>query len=154
MSEEIIENQHEVSGGDAGNIKYYYAGQGFYSSDVIATAIVNGFTMNDLIEISREDYNAWFSPPEGKYGAWVDGRPVIIDIPNPDYQDIAESKRKALLDEATQVFTVGQTKLLMGRKLSGDETESLNAWMDYIDALNDTDISVAPDIQWPTKPTP
>lgn len=109
--------------------------------------------MNDLIEISREDYNAWFSPPEGKYGAWVDGRPVIIDIPNPDYQDIAESKRKALLDEATQAITVGQTKLLMGRKLSGDETESLNAWMDYIDALNDTDISVAPDIQWPTKPT-
>lgn len=153
MSDEIIESQREVSSRPTENTKYYYAGLGFYSSDVIATAIVNGFTINDLIEISEEDYNAWFNPPEGKYGAWVDGKPVIIDIPNPDYQSIAESKRKALLDEATQAITVWQTKLLMGRKLSDAETESLNAWMDYIDVLNDTNISDAPNIQWPIKPT-
>lgn len=153
MSDEIIESQREVSSRPTENTKYYYAGLGFYSSDVIATAIVNGFTINDLIEISEEDYNAWFNPPEGKYGAWVDGKPVIIDIPNPDYESIAESKRKALLDEATQAITVWQTKLLMGRKLSDAETESLNAWMDYIDVLNDTNISDAPNIQWPIKPT-
>lgn len=160
MSEEIgqeeihnlLEPAENVSVAEPEVLIYYYAGEGFYRSDLMGTAAANGFSLEDLTEISEEDYNAWFNPPEGKYGAWVDGKPVLTNIPAPDYQEIAVSKRKILLDEATQAITVWQTKLLMGRKLTDAETTSLNAWMDYIDVLNDTDISDAPDVEWPTKP--
>ncbi|MFA9341797.1 tail fiber assembly protein [Escherichia coli] len=49
-------------------------------------------------------------------------------------------------------MVVWQTKLLMGRKLTTDETASLNAWMDYIDAVTEIDSSSATDICWPEMP--
>ncbi|HAV8470283.1 TPA: tail fiber assembly protein, partial [Escherichia coli] len=42
-----------------------------------------------------------------------------------------------------------QTKLLMGRKLTQEETSKVNKALDYIDALNSLDISKAPNIEWP-----
>ena len=40
----------------------------------------------------------------------------------------------------------------MGRKLTDDESASLNAWMDYIDEVAKTKAVTAPDIVWPTPP--
>ncbi|WP_244587057.1 tail fiber assembly protein [Escherichia coli] len=60
--------------------------------------------------------------------------------------------KQFLLDEATQRITIWQTKLLMGRKLTDDESASLNAWMDYIDEVAKTKAVTAPDIVWPTPP--
>ena len=130
----------------------YYAGQGFYRSDLIGTAIANGFTIDDLTEISQDDYDSWFNPPEGKYGAWVDGKPVLLDIPTPDYVAIATQHRETLIAEANTATYPLSLKLQMGRTLTASETAKVNAWLDYIDVLNDTDISDAPDVQWPTKP--
>ncbi|MBU3754981.1 tail fiber assembly protein, partial [Enterobacter roggenkampii] len=57
------------------------------------------------------------------------------------------------LDYAASKIVVWQTKLLMGRKLTTDETASLNAWMDYIDAVTLIDTETAPDaISWPPLP--
>ncbi|HGY5183797.1 TPA: tail fiber assembly protein, partial [Citrobacter braakii] len=64
----------------------------------------------------------------------------------------AEAEKRARIDAATSRIVVWQTKLLMGRKLTDDEFASLNAWMDYIDALTAIDISTAPDIEWLTPP--
>lgn len=64
----------------------------------------------------------------------------------------AEADKRARIDTATSRIVVWQTKLLMGRKLTDAESASLNAWMDYIDAVTATDISTAPDIKWPEKP--
>ncbi|ORM64243.1 tail assembly chaperone [Pantoea rodasii] len=146
----MVETTEEVGNFEE---KYYYSisAKGFYlQSDMNLYA--NKPT--DLVEISAGDYLAWCNPPEGYYQEFDEKGPRLEELPPIDHQVFTESKRKILLDEATQSIIVWQTKLLMGRKLSNAETESLNAWMDYIDALNDTDISVAPDIQWPTKPTP
>ncbi|WP_420259431.1 tail fiber assembly protein [Kluyvera sp. M-M157-B] len=64
----------------------------------------------------------------------------------------AEAEKSARLDEAKSKIVVWQTKLLMGRTLTPDETSSLNIWMDYIDAVTAVDTSTAPDIVWPTVP--
>ncbi|MEP9063937.1 tail fiber assembly protein, partial [Enterobacter roggenkampii] len=47
---------------------------------------------------------------------------------------------------------VWQTKLLMGRTLTDSEPAKLNAWMDYIDAVQAIDTSTAPDVIWPEPP--
>lgn len=94
--------------------------------------------------------------PEGKtLGADKNGNPAWIDIPplSAEQQIIqAELHKQFLLDEATQRITIWQTKLLMGRKLTDDESSSLNAWMDYIDEVSKTKTATAPDIEWPVSP--
>ncbi|EHK1640491.1 tail fiber assembly protein, partial [Escherichia coli] len=45
-----------------------------------------------------------------------------------------------------------QLKLQAGRKLTQAETTSLNAVLDYIDAVTATDTSTAPDVIWPELP--
>ena len=128
--------------------------KGFYPVDEEEQKpyIKAGSLPDDLKEISDEDYSAFFNPPDGYYSVFDEQGPRLEKIPEPDYVAIAEAQRDSLLAEATTAITVWQTKLLMGRKLTTDETEKLNAWMDYIDVLNDTDLSDAPDVQWPTKP--
>lgn len=64
----------------------------------------------------------------------------------------AEQQKEYLLNNATSRIVVWQTKLLAGRTLSAPEKEQLNAWLDYIDALDAIDMSAAPDITWPEKP--
>lgn len=79
----------------------------------------------------------------------------VIPVPEPtreQYIAQAEAHKQFLLEESRQKITVWQTKLLMGRKLTDDESASLNAWMDYIDAVTAIDTSAAPGIEWPTPP--
>ncbi|MEG5772011.1 tail fiber assembly protein, partial [Enterobacter roggenkampii] len=64
----------------------------------------------------------------------------------------ADAEKQSRLDYASSKIVIWQTKLLMGRKLTTDETASLNAWMDYIDAVTAVDTSSAPDIIWPEIP--
>ncbi|WP_438408502.1 tail fiber assembly protein [Escherichia coli] len=53
---------------------------------------------------------------------------------------------------------ISQTKLLRGRILSEDEQSALDAWLDYIDAVNALDFNTITDkatfnaIAWPTEP--
>jgi hypothetical protein len=65
----------------------------------------------------------------------------------------ADAEKQSRLDYASSKIVVWQTKLLMGRKLTTDETASLNAWMDYIDALEAVDVSTAQRIEWPEIPS-
>ncbi len=131
---------------------YYFSIEkgGFYLASAMDTYLEKP---DDLVEMNIEEYRNFWNCPAGYYQIFDEKGPRLELIPPPDYQAIATSERKSLLDEATQAITVWQTKLLMGRKLSDAETESLNAWMDYIDVLNDTNISDAPNIHWPIKPT-
>lgn len=65
----------------------------------------------------------------------------------------ADAEKQSRLDYATSKIVVWQTKLLMGRKFTTDETASLNAWVDYIDAVTVIDTETAPDaISWPPLP--
>ncbi|MDW4840490.1 tail fiber assembly protein, partial [Escherichia coli] len=67
-------------------------------------------------------------------------------------------RRTELLNNARQQLVISQTKLLRGRILSEDEQSSLDAWLDYIDAVNALDFNTITDkasfnaIVWPTEP--
>lgn len=79
------------------------------------------------------------------------------DIPEPvkSHDELvaeAEAEKRARIDAATSRIVVWQTKLLMGLKLTDGESASLNAWMDYIDAVTAIDTSTAPDISFPELP--
>lgn len=91
--------------------------------------------------------------------AYVDGKfveppPTEKDIEEKIKQDIANnlSMKDWLISEGTTNITVWQTKLLIGRKLTTSETKSLNAWLDYLDALDVIDANTEEDIPWPIKP--
>ncbi|MEP9066485.1 tail fiber assembly protein, partial [Enterobacter roggenkampii] len=58
----------------------------------------------------------------------------------------ADAEKQNRLSYATNKIVVWQTKLLMGRTLTDSEPAKLNAWMDYIDAVQAIDTSTAPDV--------
>lgn len=66
--------------------------------------------------------------------------------------DAAEVKRQSLIDAAMASISLIQLKLRAGRKLTQAETTRLNAVLDYIDAVEATDTSTAPDVIWPELP--
>lgn len=114
-----------------------------------------GTLPEDLMEISDEAFQQYFieMPPAGKYrAASEDGSPEWVDIAQPSKDaliSIAEQERQNRIDTALNLIAVIQLKLQAGRKLTTEETASLNNVLDYIDAVNNTDISMAPDIEWP-----
>lgn len=88
---------------------------------------------------------------------YADGTFTAPDIPEPvkSHDELvaeAEAEKRAHIDAATSRIVVWQTKLLMERKLTDAESVSLNAWIDYIDAVTAIDTSTAPDIKWPPLP--
>lgn len=80
-------------------------------------------------------------------------RAKIVDgVYTVDYVAIAEAQRNSLLNAAKNKIITWQTKLALGRTLTEDDKSKLNAWFDYIDALDALDANKAPDINWPTPP--
>lgn len=91
--------------------------------------------------------------PESDFDVW-DGQQWVKD-------EVAERKaaleataiqKESLINSAMASISVIQLKLSAGRKLTPEETEKLNAVLDYIDAVTATDISSAPDVVFPDKP--
>lgn len=77
-------------------------------------------------------------------------------VPTPSREELvtsAEQTKSVLLDAATAKIVVWQTKLLVGRKLTDNETAQLNSWLDYIDAVTAIDTSIAPNLEWPALPS-
>lgn len=94
------------------------------------------------------------APEDKVMGAGLDGLPVWNDIPPltpSQLTEKAEQYRGHLLDEAQDIISLWQTKLLLGR-ISNDEKGNLNAWLDYIDAVQAVDTSTARNINWPVPP--
>ncbi|MGT6277316.1 tail fiber assembly protein, partial [Escherichia coli] len=77
------------------------------------------------------DGEKWVTDTEAQHGAAVDA---------------AEAQRQSLIDAAMSSISLIQLKLQAGRKLTQAETTRLNAVLDYIDALDATDTSTAPDV--------
>ncbi|WP_312759583.1 tail fiber assembly protein [Pantoea brenneri] len=135
-------------------MKIYYSlnSQGFYPEEMFDDYKAAGSLPDDLNEISQKKYEAFFNPPEG-YGAVFDEKgPRITKLPGIDHIAVAENQRQIRLAEIGPATSTLQTKLLMGRKLTAEESSKLNSWMDYSDQLNELDISGAPEISWPDKP--
>lgn len=60
----------------------------------------------------------------------------------------AERKKASLLAEAQAKISIWQTELQLGI-IENEDKASLISWLSYIKALQKTDASTAPDINWP-----
>ncbi|MEX5073120.1 tail fiber assembly protein [Enterobacter cloacae] len=82
---------------------------------------------------------------------YVDGEIKLRVYSSEEYMEKAKSTKKELIANALSQISVIQLKLQSGRRLSESETEKLNVTLDYIDEVENIDISKAPNIQWPTS---
>ncbi|MDI7383613.1 tail fiber assembly protein [Cronobacter dublinensis] len=100
------------------------------------------------------DYPADTTPlkPSTSYDVW-NGKAWITDVQAQHTAQVeaAEQERQTLLSAAQSTIGIWQSKLLLGR-ISESEKTRLNSWLDYIDALQAIDVSVAPAIRWPSLP--
>ncbi|KFD17186.1 phage tail fiber assembly protein, partial [Rahnella aquatilis CIP 78.65 = ATCC 33071] len=139
---------------------YYYSAKnnGIYPLELKAAYedSVNGWP-DDAKAISNEEYVALFEgQASGKIiTAGKNGYPVLSEPPAQTQAQLimeAEVVLDSLLNEAKDKIIVWQTKLAIGRVLMEGEKIKLNAWLDYIDALEEVDTGTAPDIEWPEIP--
>lgn len=91
--------------------------------------------------------------PATIYDVW-DGETWVTDTRRQHAAELeaAGAHRQQLEEQAMASVELINLKLRAGRRLTPQETEKLNAVLDFIDALNATDISTAPDINWPEMP--
>lgn len=97
----------------------------------------NTTTIAPLTPYDKWDGEKWVTDTEAQHSAAVDA---------------AEAQRQSLIDNAMASISLIQLKLQSGRNLTQAETTRLNAVLDYIDAVEATDTSTAPDIEWPLPP--
>ncbi|MCP1205492.1 tail fiber assembly protein [Pantoea sp. B550] len=65
--------------------------------------------------------------------------------------DAAATEKAERVSEANGITQAWQTQLLLGIITDADKA-TLTAWMKYVQAVQATDVSGAPDISWPEKP--
>lgn len=86
------------------------------------------------------------------YSDGVFTAPPTPERPHDELVADAEQKKQSLIDAVMANISVIQLKLQAGRNLTQAETTRINAALDYIDAVEATDTSTAPDIEWPLPP--
>lgn len=127
----------------------------FYPFSLKESYILSGVWPSEGVEINEGDFQLFINPPDGKcLVADRNGYPVLIDIPPiPREEKVLqlERERSALLDNAKNAISSWQTKLILGR-ISDDERNKLNMWLDYIDAVLAVKTNTACDVEWPTIP--
>lgn len=118
----------------------------------------NGIKFDNVKEVDEELFIAFSGEPKkGKVRiAGEDGFPAWGDIPPPTHDELvaaAEAEKQLRIDQANKFINSKQWpgKAAIGR-LKGDELEQYNLWLDYHDALNSIDVSMAPAISWPEPP--
>ncbi|HAV7858943.1 TPA: tail fiber assembly protein [Salmonella enterica] len=95
--------------------------------------------------------------PEGVNinGGWTyfDGRVFPRQYSTSEMTTIADLEKQSKIEKANEYMNSRQWpgKAALGR-LKGDEMAQYNRWLDYLDALDEVDTSLAPDINWPEPP--
>lgn len=125
-----------------------------FNAERVITMCSNDATFLNPINCAVAEIDNRNVPPgldESQEWAYIDGeiKPRIYTAE--EYRQKAEVVRSELISTALAEVSVIQLKLQSGRKLSADETVKLNATLDYIDEVENTVITGAPDIQWPIK---
>ncbi|EPP2699204.1 tail fiber assembly protein [Escherichia coli] len=106
-----------------------------------------------ISDIGDYPENTTTQAPSTPYDKW-DGEKWVTDTEaqHSAAVEAAEAQRQSLIDAAMASISLIQLKLQAGRKLTQAETTRLNAALDYIDAVEATDTSTAPDVIWPELP--
>ena len=132
-------------------MKIYYSAseQGFYIEGV------NQQLPDDAREIEQSRYERLLQDNH-KLGMWIDfssSPPLSREVIKTREQLSAEAlqKKEMLIESARVRISIWQTKLMLGR-LSDDERDWLNKWLDYIDAVQAIDTSAGSGLVWPVPP--
>lgn len=78
----------------------------------------------------------------------------LIANPPPTKEQLieqAEQQKQMLIAEVSAETEMLRTKLAL-KRIKPDEEARLISWLDYLDELEEVDVSTAPDIIWPVKP--
>lgn len=90
--------------------------------------------------------------PATAFDKWDGGKWVTdSDAQQQSLLDAAANEKAARVNEANGITLAWQTQLLLGIITDADKA-TLTAWMKYVQAVQTTDVSGAPDISWPVKP--
>lgn len=98
--------------------------------------------------------HSWESEVQAGWTPLSEEKALEIANPPPTKEQLieqAEAQKQCLIAEVNAGTQILQTKLAL-KRIKPDELELLNAWLDYLDLLEDVDTSLAPDIDWPQKP--
>lgn len=88
-----------------------------------------------VTEITKDEADSITNPPPTK-------EQLIIK---------AAYDKQTLIAEAMQKIQLWQTQIMLGIITEEDKTK-LKEWMLYVQKVQATDVSAAPDIHWPVKP--
>ncbi|WP_159287585.1 tail fiber assembly protein [Proteus terrae] len=127
----------------------------FYPETMKNDYLEAGTLPSDIVLVDVDVFQEYTQePPEGKMRSTKDGLPVWIDIPplaQSELSSIAEQHKIDLINKATNIIAP-MTDALNGGYIDDKDIEQLDKWQRYRYALTKIDISLAPDIEWPTKP--
>lgn len=91
--------------------------------------------------------------PSTPYDKW-DGKAWVTDADDQKNGDVekAKAKKSSLLSEVDSYTRSWQTQLMLGI-INDKDKQTLTEWMRYYQKVQAVDLSLAPDITWPEKPT-
>ncbi|CFV36210.1 tail assembly chaperone gp38 [Yersinia pseudotuberculosis] len=114
----------------------------------------------DTVHLKDDETEAYWrkSPPSGKALGAVNRRPAWVDIPQLTAEEItaqkaefvtqAKLKKSKLISDASDRIEILKDRIEAGQ----DKAAELKLWKSYRIALDDIDVSTAPDIEWPVAP--
>ncbi|MGD8163417.1 tail fiber assembly protein [Pantoea sp. FN0307] len=117
-----------------------------------------GTLPGDIIEVDNKVARRFMADAQPGKVIGIDdsGFPIWIDAPPPSQEEAIRSnaiKRQVYISQANEYINNKQWpgKAVMGR-LTSQEKESYNLWLDYLDALEVIDTSSTLVINWPVPP--
>ncbi|MGV6864778.1 tail fiber assembly protein [Yersinia pestis] len=128
---------------------------GFYIEDYIDGYLPKNWTA-DLVGdgyYKAQYQNADIDPDTGEWtgGVWAEtSGPSTIDISaqKAEFVTQAKLKKSKLISDASNRIEILKDRIELGQ----DRAAELKLWKSYRIALDDIDVSAAPDIEWPLKP--
>jgi len=139
-------------------IVYSKTTNAFYLEENKANYQSEGAWPDDVTDVSFEVFSEFSGiPPERKIRVpSKDGLPIWQDIPPLTKEQIialADREIGCRINHANDYMNNKQWpgKAAIGR-LKGDDLAQYNLWLDYLDALEEVDISDAPNVNWPSLP--
>lgn len=144
-------------------MRYLYSSKNnaFYDADDLeqkeAIYQENGIYPTDAKEVTAEMFSEFACnlPPTGKVrGSDKNGNPAWVKAPEPTHEEqvaYAESVKSGLLAMAGEKTRSWQTQLALDIITDSDKKQLIQ-WMKYVQVVNATDTSSAPDIEWPAQP--
>ncbi|CND38309.1 phage tail protein [Yersinia pseudotuberculosis] len=128
---------------------------GFYIEDYIDGYLPKNWTA-DLVGdgyYKAQYQNADIDPDTGEWtgGVWAEtSGPSTIDISaqKAEFVTQAKLKKSKLISDASDRIEILKDRIEAGQ----DKAAELKLWKSYRIALDDIDVSAAPDIEWPVSP--